>query len=61
MADTIIVACRMLSIVSQSTYEVVQWLCHFCQVSHEGWPVVLFQIDVNSIVASPWRPQVWCP
>ena len=31
----------------------IQWLCHLCQVGHEGWPVVLLQIDVHRVVATP--------
>ncbi len=61
LVDAIEVACRVLSVVSQRSDEVVQRVSHFAEVGHKGGPVVLLQVNVERVVAVPWRPKMGRP
>ena len=59
--DAIIVFGRVLAVGSESLHKAVEGLCQLCHIGHEGRPVVLFEVDVYGVVASPGRPKVGCP
>ena len=61
LVDVIVVLGGELTVGCQAGNKTVKWLSHLGHVSHKGWPVVLLQIDVYRIVATPGRPQLGGP
>ena len=59
--NTIIIAGGILAIGGKSLDKGIQRLSHLGKITHKHRPVVLLQIDVHSIVASPRRPQLVRP
>ena len=50
-----------MAVGGEGLYEVVEGLRHLCHIGHEGGPVVLLEVDIHGVVASPRRPQVGRP
>ena len=64
-APSLIDAIEVLGIVSachrHAFNQSVYWGHQFWEVGDFCRPVILFQVDVDGIVAAPWRIEGWCP